>query len=63
VEEYGILEGQAYDVAEWQTQRRVSCRQDATLLLVDARPGVLLPDQIAYANECFVSETPCYHVS
>jgi len=63
IDEYDISEGQAYDVVVWQTQQRVSGRYDATLLMVDARPGVLLPQQIAYVNECRTSETPCYTVS
>jgi len=60
IREYGIEAGLTYDVTVWQNQTSTGARQVATLLLVDARPGGMLPEQIAFIDDCREKESPCY---
>jgi hypothetical protein len=58
--EYGIEAGLEFDVTVCQNQTSTGARQVAKLLLVDARPGGMLPEQIAFIDECRSKEAPCY---
>mmetsp|Transcript_26983 Transcript_26983/g.60352 ORF Transcript_26983/g.60352 Transcript_26983/m.60352 type:complete len:224 (+) Transcript_26983:178-849(+) len=58
--EYGVFEGLSYDVTVWQNQSLLEARTVATLLLVDARPGVMLDEQASYIDDCRAKEAPCY---
>ena len=58
--EYGIEAGLEYDVNVWQKQALLEARQVAVLLLVDGTPGRILPEQMAFVDECRAKETPCY---
>ena len=60
VDEYGIEEGLAYDVNAFVMQDLVAARAAAIVLMVDARPGKMLPEQIQYVNECRGKESACY---
>lgn len=60
LDEYGITVGQNYDVTAWQNQSVVGTRTGAVVLLVDARPGRMLPEQAMYLDDCRAKETPCY---
>jgi len=60
VGEYGIEEGLSYDVTAWQNQTSLGAQVVASLLLVDSRPGKMLPEQNLYADECREKEVPCY---
>jgi len=60
VSEYGIEAGLEYDVTVWQNQTTTGARQVALILLVDGRPGGMLPEQMALVDECRAKEQPCY---
>lgn len=59
LEEYAISPD-GYDVTVWQNQSKVEAVAAATVLLVDARPGVMLVEQADYIDECRAREVPCY---
>jgi len=60
IDEYDVTEGQNYDVTAWQNQSVVGSRYGAVVLLVDARPGRMLPEQSVYLDDCRAKESPCY---
>ena len=59
LEEYAVSAA-GYDVTVWQNQTKVEAVAAATVLLVDARPGVMLVEQADYIDECRAKEVPCY---
>jgi len=60
ISEYGIEEGLSYDVTAWQNQTKVAAGTVAVLLLVDSKPGMMLPEQTEYIDDCRAREAPCY---
>lgn len=60
LEEYGIEEGLSYDVTAWQNQSKVAAGTVAVLLLADSKPGMMLPEQTEYIDDCRSREAPCY---
>jgi acetolactate synthase regulatory subunit len=60
IEDYGICERQSYDVVAFQSQAMLESQTAAVVLFVDARPGIILVEQIAHIDDCRKKETPCY---
>ena len=57
--EFGITP-ESYDATVWQNQKLVAPLAAVSVLLVDARPGVILRQQSDFMNECLEQEVPCY---